>query len=60
MLSWDEGIALENTGPDEWVWQPAALKEPAEFKLLINDEIWNASDNFTVSPGERIVCHPDF
>lgn len=59
-LSWDQGIALENTGPDQWVWKTDGLKSPVEFKFLINDEIWSLNENFSITPGQIETFRPAF
>jgi hypothetical protein len=59
-LSWDKGVALQSTAPDEWTWTGKSVKNPFEFKLLINDEIWAQGDNAVMQPGESLVIAPSF
>lgn len=44
-LSWDKGIMLQNTRPDEWVWETDQSFNSCEFKVLINDAQYEQGDN---------------
>ncbi|MDR2667810.1 MAG: hypothetical protein LBB38_02100 [Puniceicoccales bacterium] len=57
-LSWERGIALENNGPSEW---SLTIKPTGkiEFKLLLNDVLWERGDNH-ICNGNSITVVPSF
>lgn len=59
-LSWDKGMLLKNTKPDEWVWETDASFNHCEFKILINDNQYEEGDNHLVTAGATIVFTPCF
>ena len=59
-LSWDEGVPMENTGSDEWVWRSDEVGAELEFKVLINDQQWSVGPNGVVFPGATVVFEPTF
>jgi hypothetical protein len=59
-LSWNEGVLMENTGSDEWVWQSDEVRAELEFKVLINDQQWSVGPNGVVFPGATVVFEPTF
>jgi hypothetical protein len=59
-LSWDRGVAAENSGPDLWSLKIRNADRPFSFKCLINDEIWCSGGDFVASPGGSIVVTPTF
>lgn len=50
-LSWEKGITLKNTRPDEWVWETDQVFDSCEFKVLINDSHYELGNNHTLN------CH---
>lgn len=59
-LSWDRGVLLKNTGPDEWIWETTHSFETCEFKVLINDQHYEAGDNRTLQEGTWVQYTPTF
>lgn len=59
-LSWDKGIMLKNTKPDEWVWETEVPFSQLEFKALINDNVYELGDNHTVKNGASLHYTPKF
>jgi hypothetical protein len=59
-LSWDKGIPLNNTKNDEWVWETDLNFQNAEFKVLINDKIYEAGYDHTIQCGSTIQYTPQF
>lgn len=58
-LSWTAGIPLACVGDTEWTWT-APITAPILFKILINDSIWSAGENFALTPGELLTITPGF
>jgi hypothetical protein len=59
-LTWERGIPLNCVDSSTWVWAANQADSKAEFKVLINDEIWSKGENLSVAPGERIEVAPAF
>ena len=59
-LSWEHGVQLKNTGPDEWVWETTMPFNDCEFKILINDKQYETGENHHVHSGSRIQYTPKF
>lgn len=59
-LSWDKGQLLKNTKPDEWVWETDAPFTNCEFKVLINDHVYENGDNHHLNVGSNILYTPHF
>jgi len=59
-LSWDKGVMMGNTAPEQWVWSTSAASGEVTFKVLINDDYWSAGLNSVVGAGERVVVEPAF
>ena len=59
-LSWHKGIPLKNIKPDEWVFESDSPLKNCEFKILINDEIFECGDNHTLKFGEHNQITPHF
>jgi hypothetical protein len=57
-LSWDKGILMDNTKPDEWVFE--TLEPIEEFKVLINDRQFELGANRTVKKGASLEYTPNF
>lgn len=59
-LSWDKGISFKNVKSDEWVWETDTPFTQCEFKVLINDRIYESGDNHTLKQGASVVYTPKF
>jgi hypothetical protein len=59
-LSWDKGQLLKNVKPDEWVWETDAHFTHCEFKVLINDRIYENGDNHQLNAGSNLLYTPHF
>lgn len=59
-LSWDKGIAFKNTKPDEWVWETDTSFTQCEFKVLINDRIYENGENHVLNHGASLLYSPHF
>jgi len=58
-LSWEKGIAMENTSYDEWIWEGPNLGGEYQVKVLLNDYRWEMGENVDLK-GSRIVHYPVF
>lgn len=59
-LSWNKGIQLKNSGPDEWIWETDQAFSSLEFKILINDEQYENGDNHLLRQGQIADFTPNF
>lgn len=59
-LSWDRGISLHNSKSDEWVWETTTPFNTCEFKILINDSIYELGENHILNCGTTIQYTPKF
>ncbi len=59
-LSWDRGVLLKNTGPDEWVWETSLPVSGCEFKILLNDEKFEEGENHRLEEGVWLQYTPLF
>jgi hypothetical protein len=59
-LSWDQGQLLKNVKPDEWVWETDVPFTQCEFKVLINDQLYECGDNHLLHPGAVLLYTPHF
>lgn len=59
-LKWDKGLPLNCVDSTTWVWSVNNGNGKAEFKVLINDEVWSKGENVKVTPGERLEFAPAF
>lgn len=60
LLSWEQGIPLQNVNCSEWVWETDAPFEVIYFKVLINDEIFEAGENHQLICGNTFEYTPRF
>ncbi len=44
-LSWERGFPMINTGPEGWSLALTEISEGFEYKLLLDDEIWQQGEN---------------
>lgn len=59
-LSWNKGIKLQNVSSDEWVWETNTPFSNCEFKVLINDSVYEAGENHNINCGSDIKYTPHF
>lgn len=59
-LSWDKGQPLKNVKPDEWIWETDAHFTNCEFKILINDRVYENGDNHHLNTGSNLLYTPRF
>lgn len=59
-LSWEKGVLLVNTKPDEWVWETDANFNQCEFKVLINDQNYENGENHLLNAGATLLYSPSF
>ena len=59
-LSWDKGILLQNIKSDEWIWETDRPFTTCEFKILMNDEVYEVGENHVVQCGEQLFYTPRF
>lgn len=59
-LSWNQGVAMDNITSNEWEWECCRPSTRIEFKILINDQIYEAGENHTVSYGDTVTVYPKF
>lgn len=59
-LSWDKGLPLKNIKSDEWLWETDVNFAQCEFKVLINDRIYENGENHLLKGGSAISYVPKF
>ncbi len=59
-LHWDKGVQLKNTSPSEWVWETNLSFTLAEFKVLVNDKVYELGPNHTLKCGAVAQYTPRF
>ncbi len=59
-LRWDKGILLKNIKADEWVWETDAKFPSCEFKILINDSIYETGLNHKINCCGSLSYTPHF
>lgn len=59
-LSWDHGVAMDNTGSSLWTATIKGAKLPVVFKVLVNDLTWNTGADYNIEPGQSITVYPTF
>jgi hypothetical protein len=59
-LSWDKGSVMKNVAPNEWVWESDRPFSTAHFKILINDNHFEAGEDHTLAFGQEIDFSPLF
>jgi hypothetical protein len=59
-LSWSHGTPLKNIAPGEWIFEVAAPDKQFEFKILINDQIFELGENHRIEQGQRLELRPKF
>lgn len=59
-LHWDKGVPLKNINANEWVYETKERFKEGSFKILINDEVYEAGENHKLLPGSETQIHPQF
>ncbi|MDF2549633.1 MAG: hypothetical protein K0S07_700 [Chlamydiales bacterium] len=59
-LSWERGIPLKNIGDSEWVFESQGDCKQIEFKVLLNDLVYEQGPNHVVEKGKQISYAPTF
>lgn len=59
-LNWQAGIPLKNIGNDEWAFETDLVFVNCEFKVLINDEIYESGPNHPLICGTSTQHIPYF
>jgi|ERR1700677_1154346 len=58
-LTWDRGVPLVCVDGKTWRWSHNAT-DTITFKLLLNDQVWSAGSDLTITPGQRLEIEPQF
>lgn len=59
-LSWERGVPLKNIKPDLWVWETELPATVIEFKILLNDRVYEEGSNRTLKSGSQVEYTPKF
>lgn len=59
-LSWDKGAMLTNISHNEWVWEATEPFSSCEFKVLLNDTLFETGENHTLFAGSTLQHTPKF
>lgn len=59
-LSWEDGVRMENTSADTWVWKTADSTGGIQVKVVLNDSIWSHGPNIALAAGKTTEIHPQF
>lgn len=59
-LKWEKGLKLVNVKADEWVWETSAKFTQCEFKILLNDRVYENGENRQVVEGDSLQHTPHF
>ena len=59
-LNWDRGVPLKNVSADEWVFETDASFNDGQFKILINDVVYEVGENHPLKKGSAISINPQF
>ena len=57
-LNWEKGQPLKNTKSDEWVWETESDFTNCEFKVLINDHVFEVGENRSIKCGALVRYKP--
>ena len=58
-LNWDKGVPLDCLSDDKWS-LTIEHTTPFTFKVLLNDLVWCAGDDYAAVPGASIEITPEF
>ena len=59
-LNWEKGQPLKNVKPDEWIWETDVPFTHCEFKVLINDRVYENGENHQINAGASLFYTPHF
>jgi hypothetical protein len=59
-LNWNKGTPMRNVKADEWVWETDRPFSKGQFKVLINDKVYEVGENHKVECGTQCTCNPRF
>lgn len=59
-LNWDKGVQLKNVNADTWVWETSAKFVKCEFKVLLNDSVYENGPNQQLIVGTQLEYTPSF
>jgi hypothetical protein len=53
-LSWNKGLKLDHKAGNEWIWETYEPINRTEFKVLIDDKLWEEGPNHVLEPGHTV------
>lgn len=59
-LKWDKGLKLVNVKADEWIWETNNNFAHCEFKVLLNDKVYENGENHHLNEGACVQYTPNF
>lgn len=59
-LNWNKGVELKNVNADTWVWETSSKFDRCEFKILLNDSLYENGPNQQVTAGKQLEHTPRF
>jgi hypothetical protein len=59
-LNWEKGQLLKNVKADEWVFETDTHFSQIEFKVLINDQLYERGENHLLNCGSNVAYTPKF
>lgn len=59
-LSWEKGIELSHVKEDIWMWETESPFSAGEFKILIDDQLFEIGENHPLLHGASIRIRPKF
>ncbi len=59
-LKWEKGLKLVNVKPDEWIWETNTKFTQCEFKILLNDKVYENGENHHLNEGACVQYTPNF
>jgi hypothetical protein len=59
-LNWSKGVPLKNVKANEWIWETDGRFQDGQFKVLVNDQVFELGENHKLSPGASIRINPKF
>ena len=59
-LNWDRGVAMKNVKSDEWMWETDKPFNKAQFKILLNDRVYEQGPNHSIECGKTGIFAPKF
>lgn len=59
-LNWDKGQPLKNVKYNVWVWETEEPFDSCEFKISLNDLMFEAGENHKLEHGKEFIFSPNF